>query len=255
MSAWTWTLIAVFVLWIGGCAPSRKVTAERTLGVEEVMRRVHERNAKIETLAADGTITVESPEASGSGSFDLNLRKPDSLLVEFNGPFGIRVGTLALSRDRFVFYNAMENTATIGKPDGKTFASLFRLRLHFDEVISAFTGEFATSAENDSLARFYVEDNRYVVKYNDGGITKEYRIDGDRFVVTSYREIGAGGKVTLTAIAEELEETDDIPMPRLIRIILPVERRSVTVAYDDIHFNTPVECSFSLPAKAEVINR
>jgi hypothetical protein len=223
--------------------------------MDEVVRRVFERNGKIKTLKGDGTITVESLEGSNSGSFDVRLKKPDSLKVEFSGPFGIHFGTLALSPDRFVFYNWIENRAVAGKPDGSTLESIFRLKMRFEEILNAFTGEFPAAARNDTINRFYVEDGLYVISYRTEEGTKEYRIDGDTFVITSYRILDGGGKSILNAFATELEDAGEIAMPRLVRVIFPKERRSVTIAYDDIELNKPVECMFTLPKQAEVIYR
>jgi len=238
-----------------GCAPSRNVTKERNLPVEEVLRRVRERNGGIRTLEGEGSITIESPEASHRGSFNMRLKKPDSLRVELSGPFGIHVGTLMLSRERFIYYSWMENTAVIGKPDSKTLNSVLRLKMQFDDIIRAFTGEFPTPGGGDSVEQFTVEDGLYLVRYQTGEGRKEARIDGDAFIVTSYRVLDEFGKPSLTAIASEAEDAENIAVPRMLRVIFPKERRSITIAYDNVKLNEPVVCSFVLPKKAEVINR
>ena len=255
MNVCRWTIILLVITFLSGCTSTKKITREMNLPLDEVMRRVHERNTKIKTIKGDGTITVESPEASNSGSFDVHLKKPDSLRLEFNGPFGIRVGTLTLSREQFLFYNWRENVAVVGKADGKLFASMFRLKMRFDEVINAFTGEFSSTSDGDSLIEFGVEHYHYVIKYREQAGIKEYHIDGAEFVVTGYREFNDQGNVVLTAFAGQLDNEDEITLPRLLRVVFPAERRSVTIAYDDVEINVPVQCSFTLPKKAEVIHR
>lgn len=239
----------------GGCVTTRTVVKERTLPAEEVVRSVGERNEKIRTMRGSGTITVESPEVSNSGSFDMEMRKPDSVRVEISGPFGIHAGTLMLSRDRFLFYNWMSKTAVVGKPDGKTMSSVLHLRLGFDEVLHAFTGEFPSPDESDSLEGFFVDNGFYVLRYRGRKGETEYRIDGDAFVVASYKRFDADGSPGLTMIAARIEDKDGIAMPTLLRVVMPAERRSVTVSYDDVDFNEPVVCYFKLPREAEVIER
>jgi len=240
---------------MGGCAPSTKVFKERTLSADEVMRRVSQRGREISSLRGNGSITIETPDGSSSGSFDLSLKKPDSLLVELHGPFGIHVGTLLLSRKQFLFYNRMDNTALIGKPDGQTLNAMFRLRMEFDEILRAFTGEFASPAAGDSLGSQSVKDELYVIRYRTEHGTREYRIDGDTFVIASYRMLDSTGKSTITALASDQEDIHGTSMPKLVRIIFPEERRAVTISYDDITINESVECSFTLPKHAEVIYR
>jgi len=255
VSVWKSIVAVLLVALWSSCAPTKKVYRERTMTVDEVLQRVQERNEQITTLKADGTITVESPEESNTGSFDLMLKKPDSMRVELTGPFGIHVGTLMLAREQFLFYNWRDNTATIGKPDGKTLAYMFRLKMHFDEILNAFTGEFSSTLQRDSLLRFSVENELYVIKQPTANGIKEYRIDGNYFVVTSYRELDIDGKATLTALASDVDDDDDIAMPHLLRVIFPKERSSVTIAYDDVRINEPVVCSFTPPRQAEFIYR
>jgi hypothetical protein len=240
---------------LAGCISTDKIVLKRDLSIEEVLQRVRERNQIIKTLKGDGTITVESPEESNSGSFDVMLKKPDSLRVEFSGPFGIHVGTLMLSRDKFLFYNSMENKVITGTPDGNTLQSMFRLKMNFEEVVRAFTGEFPMEVSNDSLIRFVVKDDQYVMTFHKDRSTVECYIDGDTFVVTAYRVLDIEGTAILTALASRFESTGDITMPTLLRVIFPKERRSVTIAYSDVQINEPVECSFIPPPQAHIPNQ
>lgn len=255
MRGWLWICFAVLVVGLIGCAPTRKVVKERTLSLGEVVRLVQERNQQIRTMRGEGTITVESPEASGSGSFDVEVKKPDSLCMDLSGPFGIHVGTLVLSREQYLYYNWMDNAAVVGKPNGKTLNDLFRLRLEFDKILNAFTGEFPFPTNQDSVEQFTVENDLYFIRYHTGDEVREYRIDGDAFVVRGYRIVDRAGKPVLTAMASDIDEDAEIVMPKLLRIVFPTERRSVTVAYDEVEFNEPVVCSFTLPKHAEIIYR
>ena len=247
--------IAVPAALVCSCAPARKITVERTLSAETVLALVRSRNETIRTLKGSGTITVESPEASNSGSFDLSLKKPDSLRLEFSGPFGISVGSLMLSRREFFYYNRMNNTVTVGKPDGTTLKSLFRIRMRFDEVLNAFTGEFPADTPADSRRSFSVEGGSYVVKYKADDGVREYHVDGDAYVVTSYRVADSYGKTVCTAFASDLDDAGAVVMPRFLRVVFPLERRSITIVYDDLAINQAVSCSFSLPRRAEIFYR
>ena len=250
-------ILAAVLAVVQSCAPTKTIVRhERTLSADEVVKLVNERNEKVRTLKGGGSITIESPEGSNNGSFDAMLKKPDSLCVELHGPLGIHIGSLFLSREHFIFYNRFDNTAVIGKPDGKTLRSMFRLKMQFDEVINAFTGEFPAVLNGDSLERFSVSrEGAYVLRYRTPEGSKEYRIDGDAFFVASYRVFDRENNVVVNASAGDAEESDEIPMPRFLRIIFPLERRSITIAYDDVAVNEPVLCGFDIPPRAEIIQR
>ncbi len=237
-----------------GCASPERATRELTLGPAQVVERIERRGGMINSVRGDGVLTIESPEQSGSSSFELNLRKPDSLMVSLTGPFGIRFGVLSFSRDRFVFYNYQDNYAYVGRSDGSTLHDMFNLRMKFDEVLRAFTGEFFTPA-GDSLESFRTGDGGYILVYRSGAVTREYRVDGEEYFVTSYRVLDASGRPTLTAIASEPDETGPMVIPRLLRVIFPGERRSITVAYSGMEINVPVSCSFNLPKSADIFYR
>ncbi|HZY10469.1 MAG TPA: DUF4292 domain-containing protein, partial [Bacteroidota bacterium] len=115
--------------------------------------------------------------------------------------------------------------------------------------------EFSPSSDRDSLERFYVENDLYVLRYRTNDGMKEYRIDGETFIITSYRILDLDGKAMLIAMASRFEESEILTMPMLIRVVFPAERRSVTIAYDELRVNEPVQCSFTLPKQAEVIYR
>jgi hypothetical protein len=117
----------------------------------------------------------------------------------------------------------------------------------------------------DSSVKFSLAQSSYVARYKNGDAIKEYFIDPDDIIVTSYRQLDTAGKATLIALASRIEHIDDsrasseqgdvVAMPKLLRIIFPQERRGVTIAYDDVKINEQVQCSFTLPKQAEVIFR
>ncbi len=218
----------------------------------DVLRRVEARNGRITTLRAGGSITLESPDNSSSGSFDLFLKKPDSLRMEFSGPFGIHVGTLFLSRDTFQFYNWHDKSFTSGRPDEETLFKVFRIRLGFDDILNALTGKFPLPAGDPASPMAYSADNdEYLLRYSGTSSRTEYRIDGSRFVVTSYRRTDTAGVPLIVAHATDINDDGEIPMPRLLRIVFPGESRSMTVSYDECEFNRPVVCAFTRPGRPE----
>ncbi len=247
-------VILLAILW-EGCGLATRVVHERTLNAEEVIRRVREREEKIQTVRGSGKITIESPESSGSGSFAAQVRKPDSAKVDLTGPFGIRIGTLALSRQEVVFFDWRSNTATIGVPDEQTLQSMLRIKLRFEEILHAFTGEFLSFASGDSLKTFAVEEGVYVLRFASGESTREFRIDGDSFIVSSYRLLASDSTATLVAMASRTDEIAGIAVPTLLRVIMPKERRSLTVAYGDLRINEDVRCTFDIPKEANIVRR
>jgi outer membrane lipoprotein-sorting protein len=251
---WWRAALITSALLAAGCATSLRTTRELTLDPDTVKEMVLRRIERVGTLRGEGVVTIESPEESGSSSFTLNLKKPDSILVNLSGPLGIRLGTLQFTRERFLFYNAQDNYAFVGKSDGTTLNSMFNLPMTFDEVMRAFTGEFFApgAAPPDS---FSTDAESYVFTYAVDGGRAEYRVDGRDYFVRSYRVIDSAGRATLTATASEPEEDDGVVTPRLLRVVFPAGRRSISVAYSEVEINREAACSFTLPRSADIFQK
>lgn len=224
-------LISSFAGVLFSCAPPKTVTRLPELEAEEIINRVHERTQSITFLQADGTLTVESPESSGSTSFELQVKRPDSLWMRMSGPFGVSIGTLLLSRQKFIFYNAMENVRISGTPTPSTMERVFNLSLSFDDIIDALTGGFGASINNDDDVHVRLADGHYVLTAHSGSGRKEMWVEGKTFVITKFGEFDGNGKPIITSTATRVERIQNADMPHLIRIIRPRERQSLTIAY------------------------
>ena len=86
--------LVVILIFLGGCTGQKESIKNLNLTLSEVLEKVRERHSLIKTLKGGGSITVEAPNASNSGSFDVDLKKPDSVRVELHGPFGLHVGKI-----------------------------------------------------------------------------------------------------------------------------------------------------------------
>jgi hypothetical protein len=243
-------ICSAIVVW--GCSPARRPLLERNVSMSSIIERVTERNSRIRTMRGDGTVTIESPEASMTGTLDVRIRKPDSVRIDFGGPFGIHVGTLALSREHFIYYDWRENLVTKGSPDKETLRDVLHFPLAFDDILNACTGEFPFPPVSDTaVADLSVEGESYVLRYRGDGWTREYHIDGDADIVTGYRLLDSSRKAVLIAAASDIDSDGPIAMPRLLRIIIPADHRSLTVSYSGTDFNIPVTCSFAVPRRSE----
>src|SRR3989304_4021289 len=125
-------------------------------------------------MHGEGRLNVETPDFAQSASFTLTLRKPDSILVKINGPFGMDVGSALLTRSDFLFYNSLQNQLISGTMNTANLGRLLRLNLTFDEIISLFTGGTFLQDDRDEPDRFDVEDDQFVMTYAYGSGTRKY---------------------------------------------------------------------------------
>lgn len=248
-------VLMVTAAFLSACAPAKRIAKEAALSFNDLRNRVQIRNESIRTMYGEGTITIESPEVSNTGSFKMELKKPDSLRIDLKGPFGIRVGTFALSRERAIFCDWMNNMVLIGSPDSSALNAILQIPLSLDEILFALTGGILPGSSSDSLINFSSTDDNYLVSYKSNTGVKEIRLDRNSYVITSYKLFTKEGHLRFLDEASQIRESGQLLMPMFIRLVSPDQNRSITIEYDDIEVNTPVICAFKIPRQAKVVYR
>ena len=251
-----WCVVCCAMVLLASCSPHSPVLKldTGTLSAGELISTVRERGSRLRSLSGSGSLAFESRAIAGSAFFTLSLRKPDSLLVQLEGPFGIDVGTLLLTRERFLLYNSLENTVRSGPPDPAIFRSVLPVELSIDQVMEAFSGVFPIQGSAAEVRTYDIDGDRFRLVMGCNGGECTYWIDPATALVVAYRQSDAAGRVLVEATASSLEEEDAVFAPRRVRISLPSTGRRVSVAYSRMTINDPdPSFSFTIPPSAEVI--
>ena len=250
-------LISIFLfILVSSCAPTRSFRNGRLLlSREEVLSRVHQRSELIKTLKGDGNIRFSSRLTSGSGLFTVAIRKPDSLLIDFEGPFGINMASLLLLHNKYLFYNRMDNLVILGNPHTVTFPTVFPVNVSVNDVFQFFTGDFLNGKLTESIEDFSVNNNAYILKVRTEQKVFEYEIDPDVFIVKESRIFDTNGNLLREIKTSRISYKDRIAMPKLMKISFLKEESTLTITYNDIRVNEPLACTLVLPNQVEIINR
>ena len=249
--------VLFIVFLVGGllfssCASTSKITHIELLPAEEIVRKLHERESSIRTIEAEGILTVESPEQSGTMNFELQLRQRDTLWMKFSGPFGITLGTFMLTPEKFIFYSAREKRRITGIPKPEILSRVFNVSFSYNDIINAVTGSFNRIDGDDEIVSNAVAENRYYVLHASGSSTrKELWIDAEAFVTTKFAEYNQDNRLLVVGTSSRVESVDGTYMPHLIRIILPPQRQSATLAYSTVRVNRAYQKKFTIPHDAK----
>jgi outer membrane lipoprotein-sorting protein len=246
-------LVAWMIVLLSGCASVPTVNlAGKAISPEMVQRSVKLNRERVQSLNGSGTISVETPEMAQSGSFELTLHKPDSILVSIQGPFGIHVGAALLTRTGFVFYNSMQNQLITGSVNAANMRRIFRVNLTFDELLSLFTGGSFFEGDDNSPDSVVVEDNQFVFSYGNSAGGRRYWIDPATLLIARIQHTDAQGKLVLEERFEKFRDVGDASLPRQIRLTEHVARRVVAVAFSTLAINTSgVPLVLDVPTNAE----
>lgn len=245
----SYKIFFVTFLLIFGCAGAKEINKSKINSVEGLQKYFEERDAQIHTLSGTGSITIETPENANNARFELKIKKPDSLLIELRGPFGISVGTLMLSRRTYVFYNSLENRVQRGFSDINSIKPIVNLEFSFDDIMNLFMGTYLYSSINFSKSNLDISNNKFSLKEYNSPSIKEVIIGTENNDVLKYTELDHNGKLKLEVEAKRYRNADGVAMPYWIRIILPLEQKGITIAYDKITLNKQVNCSFDVPGE------
>lgn len=238
---------------LGGCAsvPNANL-ANRAITPEMVQRIVRDNRERVHTLKGSGTITVETPDMAQSGSFDLLLHKPDSMLVQVQGPFGLHVGSVLLTRTDFLFYNSLKNQLITGTVNASNLNRIFRINLTFDELLSLFTGGSFFAGDIDASDSLMVEDNQFVLMHRNDAGSRRYWIDPTSLLITKIEHLDLNGELFFEERFENFRALGQTYLPRYVRLTQQLTRRVVAVSFSSFAINTGgVPLSLDVPTNAE----
>jgi len=238
--------LAVFLpaaLVLAGCASEAIRYADRTVTADMIQERVSENHSRVSALRGSGTISVETPEIAQSGSFDLTLRKPDSLLVKIEGPFGIDVGSAMVTRERFSFYYSFQNRLLEGPTNPENLSKVFHIPIDFDDVLNLFTGGFFLPEDRGDPSTFSIENDEFVLTYDRYAGTRRYWVDPRTMQIIRIQHLDADGKLALEQIFSKFQMFDGVTVPQYVRVTMMRDRRRVSIAYSDLAVN-PADLKF-----------
>lgn len=248
-------LLAYLAVAGAGCASSRStVPASGEATPDRIYESVATQHRKITSMAGTGSISVQTPEMAQSGSFELLLQKPDSLLIKLEGPFGIDVGTALVSRSEFQFYDVFRNRLIIGATTPENLERVFRMAVGFDDLLALVAGGAFLGDDNPEQAAFDRNDDSYCLTFAGDPITRQYIIDPTSLLITTILFLRSNGSVATEQRFGDFRVVDGVLIPFEVKVIQRSERRMVAVRYSEVTINGPSsDLHFFVPANTRKV--
>jgi outer membrane lipoprotein-sorting protein len=247
-------LVLFFLSFIGCRTTSTLNLGNRSITSAEVQEISRTHHARIQSIQGKGRISVETPEIAQSGAFILTLRKPDSVLITLQGPFGIKVGSALVTRTGFSFYNSLENKLITGSASIENLNRILHVQLSFDDLLNIFTGGGFLDDDLRSPDETRIEDDQYVFIYTSHNSSRRYWIEPTSLYIQRIQFFDQSGKLTLEQAFNDFENVDGIGMPHAIRITQPKTQQMLTLKYSVIMVNVEqLQFTFTIPQNAERI--
>jgi hypothetical protein len=252
-------IISLAIISFYSCTGAKETTVDlKQVPVKEIKDRLNLSFSLIQSLEASGSISFDSPDMSSSGSIDIRIKKPDTVYLKIEGPFGISIASALITRTDFTYYNAQENKAITGPTTENNIDAILRIKISFDELINSFSGSFYfAEGPNDSL-NAGAEDNAYVLQGTGDQMTKRYLIEPVSFSLNKYNVYDQQGttllEVSYSKYSTETVSGSEINFPNQVVIRKPDKKQTVWLDYDNKIINKKdITFKIKIPKSAKLI--
>lgn len=250
-------LSASFLMMLLSCAPTKelhKTPANRS--AQEVIDAVNAYRASVSTFEANGSISVESPTFINSGSFELWLKRPDSVRVDVEGPFGIRVASALFAHNRYLFYNSFKNEVIDGEFDAKNMPVFMNIRIDPADVVDTFCGTRAFLSGETTPDSFSIGEDSYTLLFRHKHEKTRYRVDGETLRITGIEHIDSTGEVWSEEKFTYEKRDDGTTAPESIELRQERLQSSILLYYDHVHVNEPIAAMLlEIPSDARHVEK
>jgi len=203
----------------------------------DIKEKVNANSEKLVSLDAYGEISIDSPEMSNTGSITVSIFKPDSIYTKLEGPFGIDVADLLITRNNFIYYNVMDNRVIQGQSTPNNLKNIMNVNVNFDEIINAFSGKFIFKDENYDDIKITRTEESFIINNKSGNETKKFWVNSKYYYVSKIGTYDDKGNIKIEIIYENFYEKDGIYFPKKITINRPSEKQNIWLTYNSEEFN------------------
>lgn len=204
---------------------------------EELKARVNANAEKLYSLDADGEISIDSPGMSNTGTITVSILKPDSIYTKLEGPFGIDVADMLITRNEFLYYNVNDNKVISGLSTPQNLRNIIKVYVSFDEILNAFSGKFSFGNTENGNAKITMTEDSYIVSIKSGNEIRKYWVESKNFYVTRLGTYDLNGNTKIEIVYENFYTRDDIIFPKKISISRPKEKQFIWLTYYNEEFN------------------
>lgn len=242
---------------ITSCVPSQPTEEFELLPSERLTNKLEANRRKIKSFEGTGTIYVKSTSMDNSATFRIILQKPDTINLTILGPFGIELAQALVTKDKFTFYDVLQNTAYVGDVNSNALQSIFRINLSFEDLLDAFIGSVnLTNNLYRAPDNYEVENESYILTYLDSARTNRtvYNVDVRQLGITEYKLFDLDETLTLHGKYSDFELLENVAVPYKIGIENILDEQKINIEYKKISVNKKnILIDFKLPDDVTVI--
>ena len=245
------------LIYFEGCAPSKPIQLERTIAPDRLIKRLEANRRKIKNFSGTGTISIKTSELDTKSSFQVEIKKPDSVKVSFFGPFGIDLAYALITQYDFQFYDVINNTLYKGKQRPGVMKEIMKVNISYDDLLNLITGSVnLTNKLRSEPNSFESIDDLLKLTYNDSlsQKTNSYIIQNDKLEVRQFLQNSIKGKNLIDTKFSNFNRIDEIPIPMAILFNDFVNDQKIQIEYRKFEINNDIgNLKLEIPSDAKII--
>ena len=249
--------VSILLIFFESCVPSKPTEDIELLPSERLINKLEANRRKIKNFEGIGVFEIESDQYSNSANFQIVMQKPDSIYFSILGPFGIELAQALVTKENYIFYDALQNTAYRGQVNDDILKNIFKINLSFTDLLDAFIGSVnLTPNLYKQPDNYSVDGEQYVLTYinKEDELKSVYRVDIRQLGITDYSLTSFDKTIDLEGKYSKFELIENVAIPFNIEISNKVLNQDVKIRYKNINANSKgLKVKFELPDDAEII--
>lgn len=249
--------VVVVLFAVEGCVPTKQIGVERTISADRLLKRIEANRRKVKSFSAVGSIDIKSSEISGKSTFEVKIKRPDSVMVALYGPFGIDLARITISNKDFLFFDVINNKIYKGKMRPGVLKDVLKIDIQFEELINLLTGSVnLTEKLSFQQEAKQISGDNYLIEINDQRISTDYlyTVNTQDLSVNEYNVMLSSKKV-FEAKYSDFYKYDDITVARAIRVDDIQRNQKINIDYKKIELNKEIGVlKIDIPDDAQIID-
>ena len=246
--------LLIFALGLSLYSCTTGTSIDKNITIPEIKKKVNTNSKRITSVDAEGNIFFETPDESNSAYMTLSINKPDSLYAKFQGPFGITAGNVLVTRQNFVYFNALENIVIKGPSSPLNLGAVLRIKVNFDDLVRGLSSSMIFAGETAENSQLNINESDYLVTVYEDGIEKKYWVDASGFYITKYAEYESSKTPSLEIKYSNFIEDNGKHFPMKMEINRPDASQYVSIDLREFELNkNRLTFKLVIPKNAKII--
>lgn len=165
--------------------------------VSRIVKEVNSRSQEVDNIISSGEIKIKTPKVDETGDIEIHVKKKNDVWFKIEGPLGIDAAVAHFNRERFTFFDDLNDIVTTGSTTILNIGTLTKIRCTFDDMLNSFSGTVRISKGKKDELSMTEDGNMYILSLKRGTITRKYWIDKDNYFVYKYIYLNKKGQILI----------------------------------------------------------